>query len=209
MKKLFCSIVTLIIVLTAVRQFVQARYCPSTSMAPTVDVGDRFLTERWSIYGNDVKRGDVVLFYPPKEEVPDIDTLSVPSFLGDLTGLPVFPNRTVFIKRVIGIAGDRIEIKPSGGVYVNQKRLEEPYLEPATYSMLTLGDIGGRVATGENYCPYPNSTEPVVVPNGALFLLGDNRNNSQDSHVHGFIKRDRLVSKAWLKITPEGLKPIE
>lgn len=197
------------IFLIVMRQFAQARYCPSTSMVPTINVGERFLTYRWGLDASQLKRGDIVLFYPPKEEVPNIDESSPLKTLGDLTGLPVFPNRVVFIKRIIGLPGDTIEVKADDGVYVNHKRLDEPYCqEPASYPLVTMGDIGGKVGTGNTYAPYPKSTEPIVVPKGMLFLLGDNRNNSQDSHIFGFVNCDRLVSKAWMKFSENGLEPI-
>ncbi len=148
------------------------------------------------------------IFYPPKEEVPTIDDVSLSRLLGDLTGLPFFENRPVFIKRIIGVSGDKIEIRPHDGVYVNQKKIQEPYcIEPASYALLWLADIGGRNVAGRNYVPYPGSTAPIVVPKDSLFLLGDNRNNSEDSHMVGFINRDRVISKGWLKITDDDLKP--
>lgn len=209
MKKLLVTITTLMLFLIVVRQFVQTRYCPSSSMEPTLQVEDRFLTHRWGLDANRLKRGDIVLFYPPKEEVPNIDDVSALSVLGDLTGLPIFPNRVVFIKRIIGLPGDTIEVKADDGVYVNRAKLHEPYCtEPASYSLLTMGDIGGKVATGKTFVPYPKSTAPIVVPKDTLLLLGDNRNNSQDSHVHGFVNCNRLVSKAWMKFSANGLEPI-
>lgn len=195
--------------LIVVRQFVQARYCPSSSMEPTLQIENRFLTHRFGLDASQLKRGDIVLFYPPKEEVPNIDDVSPLTVLGDLTGLAMFPMRVVFIKRIIGLPGDTIEVRADDGVYVNHAKLNEPYCaEPASYSLLTMGDIGGKVGSGTTFIPYPKSTAPVVVPKGTLFLLGDNRNNSEDSHMFGFVNCDRLVSKAWMKFSANGLEPI-
>ncbi len=92
-----------------------------------------------------------------------------------------FPNQPErdFIKRVIGLPGDQVEIK-DGLVFVNGHALDEPYeLERPTH------DYG-----------------PVVVPEGQYFVLGDNRNNSYDSRSWGFVPEDDIVGKAWLSYWP-------
>ncbi len=116
------------------------------------------LTPRFNDYG----RGDVIVFEPPSD------------YRGD--GTP-------FIKRVIGLPGDMIEIH-DGAVYVNDVRLEEPYVrrdEPTT--------AGG-------------SASSWVIGAGDLFVLGDNRENSSDSRVFGAVRRDSVVGRAWLRYWP-------
>ncbi len=167
------------------------------------------MVERWSTIFGQLTRGDVVLFYPPKDEVPGIDDFSLSRLLGDLSGLPFFECRPVFIKRVIGLPGDKVEIKAGQGVYLNGEPLKEPYcMDIAQYSLARLQDIGGPVATGKFFTPYPDSTAPIVVPEGHLFVLGDKRNNSQDSHQLGFINKNRLVGRAWFAFEPDGIMPI-
>ena len=83
------------------------------------------------------------------------------------------------IKRVIGLPGDEIEVK-NGKIYINQKPLEEHYItEPPTYK-------------------YPN----IEVPDNSYFVLGDNRNNSSDSHTGWFLPRENIIGKAWVSYWP-------
>lgn len=84
-----------------------------------------------------------------------------------------------FIKRIIGQPGETIEIK-NGRVFVNGQSIQEPYIaEPPAYAM--------------------NS---VVIPEGTFFVMGDNRNNSNDSHVWGFLPKDNIIGRAWLRFYP-------
>jgi len=100
------------------------------------------------------QRGDIVVFKFPRDENKD------------------------FIKRVIGLPGDTVEIRDNR-VYVNGQPLQEPYVkEPPRYE------------------------EKWVVPAGNYFVLGDNRNNSSDSHVWGMVPRENIIGKAWLSYWP-------
>ena len=84
-----------------------------------------------------------------------------------------------YVKRVVAVAGDRVEVR-DGRVLVNGTALEEPYVEaPPTYSM-----------------------RPVRVPEGKLFVLGDNRNESFDSHAWGFLDEDRLTARVFARYWP-------
>jgi len=86
------------------------------------------------------------------------------------------------IKRVIGLEGEVIEIR-NGQVYVNQQPLQEPYIqEPGDYS-------------------YP----ALTIPPGQVFVLGDNRNNSSDSHSWGALPQEAIVGKAWISYWPPAL----
>lgn len=209
LKRLVFILLVLALFLVPLRLFVQSRYCSSSDMWPAIPFGTKFVIERWSTMCDKLTHGDVVVFYPPKDEVPDIDDLSFSRLLGDLTGLPFFDCRPVFIKRIIGLPGDKVEIKAGLGVYLNDQLLKEPYcMDTAQYSLSELRDIGGPVATGENFIPYPDSRAPIVVPDGHLFVLGDKRNNSQDSHQLGFVNKNRLVGKAWFAFEPDGIMPI-
>jgi signal peptidase I len=91
---------------------------------------------------------------------------------------PHDPSRD-YIKRVIGLPGEAVEIR-EGRVYINGKLLEETYsVNPGSYS-----------------------SKAVEVPEGALFVLGDNRNNSSDSHSWGTLPQSQIVGKAWLSYWP-------
>ena len=94
------------------------------------------------------------------------------------------PNEVVdLIKRVIGLPGDRVLIK-NGEVLINDQPLDEPYIRfPAGYS-------------------YPIDGQPLTVPAGQYFVLGDNRSNSRDSHLGWFVPAENMIGRAWLTYWP-------
>src|SRR5437870_7283249 len=106
---------------------------------------------------------------------------------GDIIILrPPTNNSTDFIKRVIALPGEKLLIR-SGVVYINGHRLDEPYL-PEAWS---------------NDNNYPrNGSDGEVMPSDQYFVMGDNRNRSQDSRFFGPISRDRIDGKAWFRIWP-------
>src|SRR2546425_10773281 len=106
---------------------------------------------------------------------------------GDIVILrPPTLSTTDYIKRVVALPGERLLIR-DGVVYINGHRLEEPYL-PEAWVVNT--EWGG-----------PNGT---VIPRNQYFVMGDNRNKSQDSRTFGPITRDRIDGKAWFRIWPLG-----
>jgi signal peptidase I len=106
---------------------------------------------------------------------------------GDIIILrPPTDNSKDFIKRIIALPGERILIS-AGIVYINGHKLDEPYL-PEAWTQLRDWSPGG-----------PDGT---VVPPNNYFVMGDNRNRSQDSRVFGFISRDRIDGRAWFRIWP-------
>jgi signal peptidase I len=146
-----------------IRAFIaEPRYIPSESMLPTLEVGDRLIVEKLSYYTHLPHRGDIVVFAPPPQ-------LQEQGFEAD----------QAFIKRVIGLPGDTIEIK-GGHVFINQELLTEAY-----------------IAAAPNY---PMST--MVVPPAQLFVMGDNRNNSNDSHIWGFLPIPNIIGHACFRFWP-------
>lgn len=144
-----------------IRTFVaEARYIPSGSMEPTLQVNDRLIIDKVSYHFRDPQRGDIVVFSPT-------DTLMQQNF------------RDAFIKRVIGLPGEKVEVK-GGRVYVNDKALREKY-----------------IADDPQY-----QWGPMEVPPDSYLVLGDNRNNSYDSHYWGFVPRDRLIGRAIVRFWP-------
>ena len=144
-----------------IRTFVaEARYIPSSSMEPTLEINDRLIIEKISYRLRSPQRGDVVVFSPT-------DTLREQKF------------KDAFIKRVIGLPGDTVEVK-GGTVYVNNRALREKYIEEAPEYQYG----------------------PVKVPEDKYLVLGDNRNNSYDSHYWGFVPRKNLIGRAVVRFWP-------
>lgn len=227
----FCTFIVLIVM----RLFIEGRYIPSTAMTPTLQVGDRILVEKVSrLMKAPCHRGDIVLFYPPPIEFgAKIIDFGPAEVLGRLTGRPELPQTPCFIKRVIGLPGETIEIRKGQGVFINGKLLnEDSYLkahrnrddgeqskeqevvqEIPQYNLKYQGDIGGLIAQGKNIKPFSASLaeKPIVVPADHLFVLGDNRNASEDSHVWGFLDQNLILGRAWMKWYPnlERFEPPE
>lgn len=214
LKEVIELIVVTLVLLIAIRwAFAEARYIPSSSMEPTLQIEDRILVEKISGHlRRPYQRGEILVFYPPPSEMGGKDLSNDPRFvLGRLTGLPFLPYEPAFIKRVVGLPGDTIRVEKGVGVYINGQLLEESqYIkEKPNYDLRVLGDIGttGRI-------PYPGRPElsnvdlskPIVIPPNKLFMMGDNRNNSQDSHVWGFLDQDRVIGRAclvfWRRLLP-------
>ncbi len=198
-------VVTLVLLIVIRWALAEARYIPSSSMEPTLQINDRLLVEKVSGHFNvPIKRGDILVFYPPPVEMGGHDLSSDPlTVLGRLTGLPFLPYEAAFIKRVIGLPGDHIRIAKNQGVFINGQLLNESaYIkELPGYDLTVLGDIQGRSAGGGVIRPYGDSehaSQPIVIPPGHLFMMGDNRNNSEDSHVWGFLDQKRVIGRACL-----------
>ena len=139
----------------------QCYLIPSVSMEPTLEVNDRLIVDKISYNFISPHRGDVVVFTPP-QAVVEKEKSNDP-----------------FIKRVIGLPGEQIEVK-GGQVYVNNQPLQENY-----------------IAAQPNY-----NWGPQIVPKKSYLVLGDNRNKSYDGHVWGFLNRDRMIGKAVVRFWP-------
>lgn len=150
----------------------QAYHIPSGSMIPTLQTGDRVMVNMLSYRFSDIERGDVVVFKKPPTQIGGENDL---------------------IKRVIGLPGDVIRFE-DGQVYINEYLVEEPYLAVPNSSRVS-GLIPGCVQTN----PTPGQCE---VPEGFLFVLGDNRNGSSDSRIFGPVAVDGVVGRAFAKVWP-------
>jgi signal peptidase I len=160
---------------------VQAFYIPSESMQPTLEPGDRVLVQKLL---DDTSRGDVIVFSDPKGG-PGPDRGVVGGFLHWLSEALGFahPEDEDFIKRVVGLPGEVVEIR-NHAVFVDGARIAEPYLTREARASMT--DFG-----------------PVKVPQDALFVMGDNRGNSNDSRAGlGFVPVDKVIGRAFVIIWP-------
>ena len=180
----FLILVALAVAILVKTFVIQAFYIPSESMVPTLEVGDRVFVSKFMFDGGDIARGDVIVFENPNAaELPDRSGISsVLHWLGEGIGLAQ-PENEDFIKRVIALPGETIEIRHDV-VYIDGKPLDEPYLTQAA-----------RDSTGD----YPLHT----VPDDALFVMGDNRGNSADSRYGlGFVPLEKVIGKAFVVIWP-------
>lgn len=192
---------TLVLLVVIRGALAEARYIPSSSMEPTLNINDRILVEKvsgWMM--RPIARGDILVFYPPPIELGGKDLSYLPQYvLGRLTGLPCFPIDVAYIKRVIALPGEKVKVKKGVGVFIDDQLIPESYIkECPEYDLNVLGDIGGRNAVGDVIKPYEDSNEPILVPPGKLFMMGDNRNSSEDSHVWGFVDQKRVIGKSFL-----------
>jgi signal peptidase I len=164
-----------------VKTFVaQAFFIPSESMVHTLEVGDRVLVSRMSYHLHEPHRGDIVVFSSPFETQAKKDPLPERVFKTVLESVGLRqPSTEDFIKRVIGLPGETVEGK-NGKIFINGRQLAEPYLaeEP-------IGDFPAK-----------------TIPQGQLWVMGDNRNRSSDSRVFGPIKKSKIVGRAILRIWP-------
>lgn len=155
------TIVLSVALALGIRQFVaEARYIPSGSMLPTLQINDRLLVDKVSYRFSSPRRGDIVVFDPTA-------ALERQDF------------HDAFIKRIIGLPGDTVAVR-GGRVFVDGKPLSEPYIaDTPRYQYV-----------------------PVKVPAGQYLVLGDNRNNSYDSHYWGFVPREKIIGRALIRFWP-------
>ncbi len=145
------SVAIAVILAVVIRVFLfQPFYIPSGSMEPTLTKGDRIIVNKLIYRFKEPQRGDIVVFK-----------------------YPVDPKRD-FIKRVIGLPGETLQIKNSK-LYINGVPISQPFLPEG----LKYGDFG-----------------PVDIPEDRYFMMGDNRNNSEDSRVWGTLPRENIIGKA-------------
>ena len=185
LKETLDTILFVLIAVIVIRFFVvDLRWIPSGSMHPTLIEKDRLFVEKLSKPFRELQRGDVIVFYPPDEPLKK-DFFSI---ISRLTGLMC--KDIAFIKRIIGMPGDKFEIKLEDDgyyVYINDKKLEEPYILSKTDWMPCRDDM---------YCG------PFTVPEDNYFMMGDNRGNSQDSRFWGFLPKNRVIGRAIFVFWP-------
>jgi len=168
----------------------QAFYIPSDSMEPTLKVGDRVLVNKLSYRLHDVNHGDIVVF-----DRPSTSGQTVAGCNGNTVNIPAstsFSSDEVhdLIKRVIATAGDKVEQR-GGQIYVNGQPLDEPYVHKTN---------GVTDKTPAFHFP----EQCITVPDGKVFVLGDNRQDSNASNMFGPIPESSIVGRAFVRVWPPG-----
>jgi signal peptidase I len=153
---------------------VQAFTIPSGSMMDTLLVGDYILVNKF-LYGAEVPFSDLHLPGLRKPARGDIVVFKYPN-----------DETRDFIKRIVAVGGDTVQVVDNR-VVLNGHLIDEPYIRP-----------GSIPAVPSTHCGYLYGCEPTVVPQGAYFVMGDNRDNSQDSRYWGFVRREKIRGKAFL-----------
>nr|WP_245629359.1 signal peptidase I [Geobacillus jurassicus] len=153
-------------VVVVLRLFVFSNYMvEGKSMMPTLESGNLLIVNKLSYDIGSIHRFDIIVFHANKKED--------------------------YVKRVIGLPGDRIEYK-NDVLYINGKKCDEPYLRPYKQKLGKLtGDFTLEEVTGK-----------TRVPPGCIFVLGDNRLSSWDSRHFGFVKISQVVGKVDLRYWP-------
>jgi signal peptidase I len=182
----FTVAVALLLALSVEALAVKPYRIPSGSMEPTLKVGQRVLVNRISHrLGADPKVGDVVVFRPPATAIAQTcgDPHSGAGTQRPCARPSAGVHEDTFIKRVVAVGGDTIAIR-GGRAVRNGKLADEPFIAPCA-------DDSG--------CDFP---QPIRVPRGYVFLMGDNRGSSDDSRYWGPVPLSRVIGKAFASYWP-------
>ena len=189
-------LVTALVLSVLIKTFlVQAFYIPSSSMEDTLAIGDRIMVNKVATATDDIQRGDIVVFVDPGGWLPEaqVDTRAAwQRVAGEvLTFVGLLPQDAGhhLVKRVIGTGGDEVECcSADGRLTVNGEPITEPYLKPGTQ---------------------PSATEfHVRVPEGHVWVMGDNRSNSEDSRAHmgqpggGYVPLENVEGRVFVVLWP-------
>ena len=158
-----------------------------SSMYPTCHEGDRVVIGRRVLFNKELKRGDIVIVESPS--VTENNTNALATY-ETKTGFAKFAYKVMgigkmsFIKRVIGLPGEHLYISEDGEVYINDEKLEEPYL-PEGLKTPRMGEV-----------------YDIEIPEGYVFCIGDNREGSMDCRIFGAVPLDRVEGKVVCRIWP-------
>lgn len=157
---------------------------PSESMVPTLAIGQRVLVDRVSYRIGEPERGDIVVFKPPRGADQNVCGVDHPS--DSACPKPTSDRSdTNFIKRVVGLPGDRLKVL-GGRAFINGKEIEEPYIRP------------------DDSCTICNLPDEIRIPPGHFFMMGDNRGESADSREWGPVPKKWIIGQARLTYWPPG-----
>ncbi len=180
-------LVAVLLVFLILRPFVvQAFYIPSGSMIPTLEINDRILVNKFIYFFREPERDDIVVFVsPPQADIAQKD----------------------FIKRVIGLPGDRLAVH-HGYLWRNGQKVVEPNIaDPMLYTFPGPPEFGMVEPNGDYRFNAGSYTFDIhqgeyTVPPGYLFVMGDNRNLSNDGHKWGPLPRQNVLGKAFCIFYP-------
>lgn len=171
---------------------------PSPSMVPTLAVGQRVLVDRVSGHFSDWGRGDILVFHPPRGADPDVNRCGSP--LGPDNGHPCARPTSQrssqnYIKRVVALPGEWIKVDHNRALV--SKTQQGPYKEISE----------SYIAKGSTNCSDPppalcNLRNPIQVPAGSLFMMGDNRGESDDSRDWGPVPKKWVIGRAFFTYWP-------
>ena len=191
----FLIVVALVVSLFIKTFIVQFFFIPSGSMENTLQIDDRVAVNRIPFISNNIKRGDVVVFRDPDNWLPAADIETAPFVIAKakaaLVEVGVLPNpaKQYLVKRVVGVAGDRVICcTTTGKITVNGQEMVEPYI------------YAGNVPSDMNF--------DVTVPKDKLWVMGDHRGASADSRYHqedinkGFVPLNRVTGRVLAVIWP-------
>jgi len=192
LRELVTVVVTALILSVLVRTFlIQAFYVPSASMEDTLQENDRIIVSKVSTQFTGVNRGNVVVFHDPGgwlgEGFPNPYDTPVGRVLQAIGIVPSNSGNDL-VKRVVGVANDTVKCcDAQGRIEVNGEGVDEPYLKE--------GSVTDQV------------TFEVLVPEGSVFVMGDNRGNSEDSRFHldkynGMIPLEEIIGRVAMRIWP-------
>ena len=181
---------------------IEPRYIPSGSMLPELQINDRILIEKFSIKNSQPKRGEIVVFNSPfsfDKKLIELRTKPLPNksycFFMSLPPMSIIPGLgdracDAYIKRIVALAGEIVSVNKFGEVFINQNKLNEPYVVKKCKESLF------------NEC---GSFSDLKVPKNHYFVLGDNRENSWDGRYWPggkFLHKDEIIGKAYFRFWP-------
>ena len=193
------QLIFLACVISSCRSFVaEPRYIPSGSMLPGLQINDRLIIEKISLKKRDPERGEIVVFNSPysfdqgyisqrNNKLPNKSYCFFMSFY-PMSSVPGLRDKAcdAYIKRVVALSGDMVKVNKKGEVFINNQKIDEPYIESKCYF-------------------YPCAeVESQIVPYGYVLVLGDNRGNSQDgrSWPGTFLPKEEIIGRAYFRFWP-------
>ena len=191
-----CIIIAFILALLIRYFFGTPTIVQQPSMFPTLQPNQRLILNRWCRTIKEMpSRGDIITFEAPTSDsyVYDADNVTAKysnnptSIWGKFVYYVLEANKTSYIKRVIALPGEHLQIY-DGKVYINGEELKEDYLQP-------------EVTTSTDNCPFYD----LIVPENCVFVMGDNRSASTDSRKFGCIPLEKIESKVWIRFWPLNL----